>query len=107
MKTGIQFLRICLIKGDNRPLLPIMSTDSQRIVFLFNSLLSGFDSVRLSYLGHGAKATLYLFGHFAKRDAQCFGHTLAVGRVGLQAVAYMPQFDLPGGITHCTSGVGK
>ena len=47
------------------------------------------------------------FFYFAERDAQCVGYPFAVCRVGLQTVSYMPQFDLPGGITHCTSGVGK
>ena len=60
-----------------------------------------------SHLSLVAKTTLCLLGYLTKRDAQCVGYPFAICRVGLQTVSYMPQFDLPGGITHCTSGVGK
>ena len=48
-----------------------------------------------------------LFRNFAHRDAQRAGNTLAVGWVGLQAVADVTGFDLFGGIAHGSGGILK
>jgi hypothetical protein len=64
-------------------------------------------SPRVRHVTLGAKTALCFFGHLTNRDAQCVGYSFAVCRVGLQTIPYMPQLDFLGGITHCTSGIGK
>jgi hypothetical protein len=41
-----------------------------------------------------ARPMRYLFRHFAQRYAERVGHTLAIGRVGLQTVGDVPDMDL-------------
>ena len=48
----------------------------------------------------------FLFGHLAQWDALGVGDGFAVGRIGLQAVAGMPELDRPGGVAHGAGGVG-
>ena len=58
-----------------------------------------------SHLSLVTKTTLCLLRYLTQRDAQCVSHSFAVCRIGLHTVSYMSQFDLPGGIAHCTRGV--
>ena len=58
-----------------------------------------------SHLSLVTKTTLCLLRYLTQRDAQCVSHPFAVCRIGLHTVSYMSQFDLPGGIAHCTRGV--
>ena len=48
---------------------------------------------------------LSVFRRFAHWDAQRLGHTFAVGRIGLVAVADVAELDLLRGITHGAGGV--
>jgi len=43
--------------------------------------------------------------YFFKRDAECFCHSLAVGRVGLQAVTDVADLDEFGSIAHSPGSV--
>ena len=56
---------------------------------------------KLGWLG------LCLCRHFAKRDAQCLGHPLAISRISLQAVADVADLNLPRRGADCAGGVGE
>ena len=53
------------------------------------------------------RMTLYLFGKFTQRDAQCIGHPFAVCWIGLQAVANVADLNLPRCPADGAGGVGK
>src|SRR5690554_1409918 len=46
-----------------------------------------------------------LHRHFAHRDIQCFGNTLAIGRISLVAVSDMTNHDMPVNTCHVARGI--
>src|SRR5690349_8834852 len=46
-------------------------------------------------------------GHVAQRDAERIGHTLAVARVGLEAIADVSRLDVVGHARHRPAGIGE
>jgi len=55
----------------------------------------------------GSRLLTHLFRYLAQRDAQGFGHSLAVSRIGLQAIADMADLNIPRRSTDRAGSVGK
>lgn len=49
----------------------------------------------------------YLFWKLAQRDAKRHGYSFAICRIGLEAIAYVADLNLLGGISHGTGSVSE